>query len=307
MLDRQRQSTDTLQLDAATAAAKGNRDYQHDTVISGFAMGQSSGFVIIAGGRGENDSGGIASAITAAEFFCQIRMNDSALDVGLAKPGTILRAAAAAANRRLADERERSDDLTGMASTVVAPIIRHNRLSWLSVGNAPMFLCRNGSLRQLNKDHSMATQIDLMVKGGSMLPEVGRDHPDRNVLTSLLNGGEIAAIDCPQAPLALWPGDIIILGTDGLKRLDSSAILAILSEAPDAGSDVIARALLDALNNDDQGNVALAVIRLTLPRTDPAPIEADDLPVLASAEPDPPEPDPERQAYWYRGQKYYKD
>ena len=39
---------------------------------------------------------------------------------------------------------------------------------------SPLFLYRNGKLSQLNEDHSMAPQIDFMVKSGLMDAETGQ-------------------------------------------------------------------------------------------------------------------------------------
>ena len=72
-----------------------------------------------------------------------------------------------------------------------------NRLYWISVGDSPLFLYRNGKLSQLNEDHSMAPQIDFMVKSGLMDPQVAANHPDRNCLISVLMGTRIPKIDCP--------------------------------------------------------------------------------------------------------------
>ncbi len=317
MLDVQSTGDDGVRLDVATATIRGARAYQEDTVLSGFALGQASGFAIVADGVGGHSAGDVASAIVATEMFCQIKLHENALNVGLAKAGTVLRDAAEAANRRLAAHMAANEDTFGMGSTVLVPMIRHHKLSWLSIGDSPLFLFRAGALRQLNKDHSMAPQIDLMVKAGSMSEEVGRNHPDRNVLTSVLDGKVTAAIDCPPAPVSLFPGDTVIAATDGLQFLPARTIANTLMALQDASSAEVATALLDALaalGDAEQDNVAFVVIKLVLTDTEPSAMDADALPVLAMADDDevadpaPPDAAPvEKTAYWYRGQKYYRD
>ncbi|WP_019955317.1 PP2C family protein-serine/threonine phosphatase [Yoonia vestfoldensis] len=319
MLDLQSTGGDAVRLDVAIAAIKGSRDYQEDTVLSGFALGQSSGFAVVADGVGGHSAGDVASAIVATEMFCQIKLHESALNVGLARAGTVLRDAAEAANRRLAAHVAAHEDTFGMASTVLVPMIRNHKLTWLSIGDSPLFLFRAGALRQLNKDHSMAPQIDMMVKVGSMSAEVGRNHPDRNMLTSVLDGTTIAAIDCPQAPLSLLPGDTIIAATDGLQSLPNRTIANTLMPLQDASSVEVGVALLDALTtiaDPEQDNTAFVVIKLQLVDAEPAALDADALPILAMAddgqdsiadtEDQAAAPD-QRKAYWYRGQKYFRD
>ena len=70
-----------------------------------------------------------------------------------------------------------------MGATLIALIFHRDRLHWISVGDSPLWLWRDGTLTRLNEDHSLAPQIDWMVEQGQMAPSRPR-HPDRNCLTS---------------------------------------------------------------------------------------------------------------------------
>jgi protein phosphatase len=151
-----------------------------------------------------------------------------------------------------------------MGATVVALVLDGVSLYWISVGDSPLYLYRDGELRQLNEDHSLAPQIDYLVRNGMMDPEVGRTHPDRHCLTSVLIGGDIERIDCVEAPLALVPGDVLLVASDGLQSLDDDRIAGILGDLGDAPSNEIADALMAAVDecgDPDQDNVSLSVIR----------------------------------------------
>lgn len=326
MLDANKTAGLSLSFDAASVSYKGARSYQEDSVLCSFPIGDPLGFCVIADGIGGHVSGHVASAIATTEVYSQIKMNESALALGALSIPATLTSAATAANERIAARSEADDETHGMGSTLLVTVVKGDKLHWLSIGDSPLLLFRGGALRLLNKDHSMAPQIDMMVKMGSMTPEVARDHPDRNTLVSVVNGDEIAMIDCPTAPLTLQPDDIIIAASDGLQYLTNATLANTLMLTKDGRSVDIANALLAALKQKDdpeQDNAAFCVIKFGDQSEPPEERRAEDIPVLAVADDAPaaaapkvePEPAPEapvaedreRKAYWYRGQKYYKD
>lgn len=314
-----------LSFDVASVALRGRRNYQEDSLISSFPLGQDFGFAVLADGMGGHTSGHVASALVVAEVFSQLKMKDLMLDDGALSVSDTLQDAAHAANARVAAYAEEDQEAHGMGATLLSIVIRRDKLFWVSVGDSPLLLFRDGALRQLNKDHSMAPQIDMMVKAGTMSEEVGRDHPDRSTLTSAITGEEIEAIDCPSRPISLRPDDILVIASDGLQFLSNGAIARILKRTQGGHSLDIAEAFRDAIEdlaNPEQDNAAFSVIKLGEGHEDrSAARELDDLPVLAMGDDDdeedaqveeaPAEPavdeDRERKAYWYRGQKYYKD
>lgn len=349
MLDGKQAHADVLSFDVATVAIKGMRDYQEDSLISSFPLGQDTGFAVLADGMGGHTSGHVASALVVAEMFSQLKMKDLMLEDGVLNIPSTLEDAAEAANDRVADYVAAHNDSYGMGATLLSVVIRRDKLYWLSVGDSPLLLFRDGALRQLNKDHSMAPQIDMMVKTGALSKEAGRSHPDRNTLTSAISGDTIDKIDCPTRPIALLPDDILIAASDGLQFLSNSVIAKTLKKTQDSHSVDIANALMEALEDLDhpeQDNAAFILIRLGVGHEEKSTaVDLADLPVLATADEDededtettnrkikvvtkdtveeveatqaetepeptpdaPAEEDRERKAYWYRGQKYYKD
>ena len=256
---------EAARFDVATAAIKGGRDYQEDSLIASFPQGQEIGFAVLADGMGGHLSGDVASALVMSEVFRQIKMKEMVLNNKITDISGLLYNTATTANECVTQHIEDTPETYGMGSTLLATVIRGDELYWVSVGDSPLYLFRDGELRQLNQDHSMAPQIDMMVKVGAMDPEVGRDHPDRNTLTSAIAGVDIDKIDCPDDPTTVLPGDIIIVSSDGLQFLQNDQIAAILQKTQDAGSSAIAQALLAAieeLDDPDQDNTAFTVIKL---------------------------------------------
>jgi len=251
--------------DVATAAIKGGRDYQEDSLIAHFPLGQETGFAVLADGMGGHLSGDVASALVMTETFSRLKMKEMILDKGITDIPALLGKAAGAANDCVTQYIEDEPESYGMGSTLLATVIRGEDLFWVSVGDSPLFLFRDGEIRQLNQDHSMAPQIDMMVKVGAMDEEVGRNHPDRNTLTSAIAGLNINKIDCPAEPTKVQPGDIIVVASDGIQFLSNDEIQDILNATRDKSSHEISQALLAAiakLDDPEQDNTAFTVIKL---------------------------------------------
>jgi serine/threonine protein phosphatase PrpC len=356
MLDGSQVNAEVLSFDVSTVALKGARSYQEDSLISSFALGQDTGFAVLADGMGGHTSGHVASTLVVAEMFAQLKMQDLMLDEGLLNIPTALETAAEAANNRVSEYADTHDEAYGMGSTLLSVVIRQDKLFWISVGDSPLLLFRGGELHQLNKDHSMAPEIDMMVKAGAMTEEVGRNHPDRNTLTSAITGSKIQKIDCPERPIALQPDDILIVASDGIQYLSNEVIARTLKQTQAGRGVDIANALIEEieeLNDPEQDNTACMVIKVSVSLQEPAiAVDIADKPVLAAApdevaerkpssrivrivpkKPVPKEPEVEkilhekappvseneddhedalaegarRKAYWYRGQRFYKN
>ena len=120
----------------------------------------------------------------------------------------------------------------------------------------------------MNEDHSLGPHIDYMVRSGMMTEDMGRNHPDRNALTSVLIGETIERIDCPDRPFRLRNGDILVVASDGIQFLSNGQITRCIEEQADKGSAAIAEALLEELREVDdpeQDNVCFSVIRVDMP------------------------------------------
>lgn len=323
MFDGELSAKAVFDFDVASAAIKGSRDYQEDSILTSFALGAGYGFAIVADGIGGHASGHVASALVTTEIFNHLKMQEQYLETGKINVPFVLEQAAKASQQKIAEHVKGHAETKGMGTTLLVPVVRGDRLSWISVGDSLLFLLRDGALRQLNKDHSMAPQIDMMVKTGSMSAEVGKDHPDRNTLTSVINADKIEKIDCPSAAVQLKDGDVLIAASDGLQSLPTEALVKTLIDGAAESSTELVKTLLkqiEELNAPDQDNTSFVVIQAKAKVIESGLMDLDAMPILgqadgAAAQPvapvSIPAPDPaqdrEKKAYWYRGQKYYRD
>lgn len=251
--------------DAACVLSRGRRSYQEDAIITDFARGAATGIAVLADGMGGHAAGDIASKIVVTEVFSELVFQRENLAQCQKNIAEVLTNAAQAANACLREHVEAYPETRGMGATLVAPLIIGQHLFWISIGDSPLFLFRNGTLTQLNEDHSMAPQIDFMVKSGLIDHEEGARHPDRNTLTSVLFGAAIPKIDCPEEPVQLMDGDILVVASDGLQFLSDAQITSVLLQTKHRSSGEIADRLLsdlERLEDPDQDNVSFSVIKL---------------------------------------------
>lgn len=251
--------------DVASAICQGGRDYQEDAIVTDFPTGTDIGLAVLADGMGGHAAGDVASKLVVTEVFSDLKFesaNFCELEADIPK---YLTSAAVNANGCVRDYVRENPRTRGMGATLVSIVMVENRMYWMSIGDSPLFILRGGKLRQLNEDHSMAPQIDMMVKSGMIDPETGRNHPDRNCLTSVIFGERIAKADCPAKPFALEVGDIVVLASDGLQYLEDAQIERLLHKYRRRKSAEIAEHLLAAIHelaNPDQDNISFAVIKL---------------------------------------------
>ncbi|MGR3290015.1 MAG: PP2C family protein-serine/threonine phosphatase [Paracoccaceae bacterium] len=253
-----------IRYDVASAISQGQRSYQEDAIITDFPLGSEVGFAVLADGMGGHAAGDVASKIVVTEVFSELKLQSGDQFSFEENVCDILLDAALSANECVNGHVNRNPDTAGMGATLVAPVFVRDNLSWISIGDSPLYLYRKGILKQLNEDHSMAPQIDLMVASGMLGAEAGANHPDRNCLTSVLIGDEIPRIDCPKTPIKLHDGDLLVVASDGLQFLSNTQIENALADCSHLSSREISEVLLrtlEKLADPDQDNISFSVIK----------------------------------------------
>ena len=250
-------------LDAATGLSRGGRDTQEDAVLCDVPRGGGAGIVVLADGLGGHTDGALASRLavsTALDTLTAHRDPDGALRGEIPR---LLRGAADAANRALLAHVDDTPESRGMGTTLLIAVVQSGALYWISVGDSPLYLIRQGEVCQLNETHSLAVQLDLLVEVGEMTAEVAAAHPGRTCLTSALGADPIERVDCPPDPVAIGAGDVLVAASDGLLTLSAAEIAAQVRPRDQRPAD-LAQRLLDAVNAagaEGQDNVSLAVLR----------------------------------------------
>ena len=153
-----------------------------------------------------------------------------------------------------------------MGTTMLAVLVSKSQLEWISVGDSPLFLFREGKLIRMNADHSLTPILEERVRQGLMTPEEAAHHPERHTLQSAVLGYPMALIDFPQDPVVLQSGDIVMAASDGIFTLEHKALEELLSFGRHTTADKIADAILFAIrriNFERQDNTTVGVVKIS--------------------------------------------
>lgn len=250
--------------DTSMAIDLGRRERQEDALASDFSSGQAFGFAVLADGMGGHAAGDVASKIVVTEMFSELKLQSGDPKQLESRISEVLRAAAIHANNCLGLYAQQHPTSNGMGATLLAPVLFEDQLYWVSVGDSPFYLFRDGQLTRLNENHALFAQIDYLVSSGIMNREDALSYPDQSCLTSVLIGGEIAQIDCRTTPLAILEGDILIAASDGLQFLSEEQIEGTVRFKHKRSAKEISAALMQEvskLNDPCQDNISLCVIK----------------------------------------------
>lgn len=251
--------------DVASAICQGGRDYQEDAIVTDFPFGADSGVVVLADGMGGHAAGDVASKIVVTEVFSELKFESANFADFESEIPRFLTESASNANGYVRQHVQVHPETRGMGATLVSVVLVENRMYWMSIGDSPLYHYRGGKMQQLNEDHSMAPQIDFMVKQGLLDEDAGKNHPDRNCLTSVILGDRVSKSDCPKTPFELQVGDIVVVSSDGLQYLEDANIQKILHRYRRKKAAEIAGYLLEAIEalaDPDQDNCTFSVIKL---------------------------------------------
>lgn len=254
----------------ASRASRGARSYQEDAIAllaedadgaaahgpDGTAVGLTA---VLADGMGGHVGGARASEIACGHFLGNFL--DSSGEIAERLQGSL-----DVANSALQLEIEANPMLNGMGCTLIGAIFSDRGVEWISVGDSPIFLIRNGEIVVLNEDHSLAPEIDRLAKAGKISWESAQSDPRRHFLRSALTGSDIELVDRSVRPLALEAGDIVILASDGIHTLSHEEIHAVARRSIAKGAGVAAEALLGEVAGRKQAfqdNTTLILVHKT--------------------------------------------
>ena len=251
-------------LDGRFAAQQipGGREYQEDDYgLVERGDPDIDEVLLLADGMGGHVSGDTASRTVVRTFVETYHRTDGPVP-------DRLRACLNAANDALVEAIKENPELEGMGSTVIAAVVSQHGLDWISVGDSPLWLFRDGKLRRLNADHSMAPVLANLVAVGRMTEEEAATDPKRHALRSAVMGDEIHMIDVSSQPVAIRKSDRLLLASDGLMTLEDEEIARILQNMQDAPLSEVADALIHAVEEVGHPNQDNATVLLYNPKAD---------------------------------------
>jgi PPM family protein phosphatase len=178
-------------------------------------------------------------------------------------PAAALKAAIEEAGRRVYRLGGAPENRTRPGSTVVAMVLHDRGVDVAHVGDSRAYVIRANQIYPLTRDHSM---VQGMLDAGMLTEAQAIGHPDANKITRALGMKPEVEVEVRPEPMELYPGDVLLMSSDGLTDLVLSAdILGCTRQALASGPVEHACKMLVQLANDRGGhdNITIQMVRVT--------------------------------------------
>lgn len=209
-----------LKIEMCASSIIGTRKYQQDSyAIIDTDKGK---LAVVCDGMGGLAGGERASALgisVLTEDFIRTPVTDARV---------FFREEAIKLDKLVYDLCDENENKLGAGTTIVSVFIKNDMTDWLSVGDSKIYIIRNNALYCVVREHNYRLILDdRLQKGELSQEEYIRESVQAEALISYLGMGELSLMDINNEHFRLYPGDVIILCSDGVyKTLNNDMILA---------------------------------------------------------------------------------
>ena len=217
---------------------------------------------IVADGMGGHAAGEIASAI-AIDVIQRIYYD---LNAPVPK---VLETAFTAANRAILDYAAQHPECRGMGTTCTVLAFQDDK-AWLGhIGDSRAYLLRKGELRQLSEDQTLVARL---LSEGAITPQEADSSPVQNVILEALGAKPQIEPIIFSKGLALEPGDVLVLCSDGVFNMVKEPMIAELAGRlpPKEACNALIEAALAAGGHD---NASLGIFTVSAETEAKKPLE----------------------------------
>ncbi len=146
----------------------------------------------------------------------------------------------------------------GMGTTVIAALVRHDRITIAHVGDSRAYRFRMGELEQITRDHSLLQE---QIDAGMIDPEWAHFSQNRNLVTRAVGVGLEMEVEIHDHHIE--PGDIYLLCSDGLSdMLRSKEIGDILTSQQTSLKQACDVLVQRANDNGGHDNISVILVRV---------------------------------------------
>jgi PPM family protein phosphatase len=230
-----------------------NEDYLGHSIPATVEERTARGWLFaLADGVGGEDRGEVASQMAVETVLAGFRHS-----VPGESSTTLLARLVQAANLKIYETAAVSPGGSSMSTTLVACLVRFDRAMIAHVGDSRCYLIRRGKAKALTRDHTLVAE---QVRLGLLSAEEARDSERRHVLSRSLGANMIVHPELDEHQL--WPGDLLLLSSDGLHgSLSAEEIAATTGKHRDLGRMVEDLVSL-ASRKDGSDNLSAQLIRI---------------------------------------------
>ncbi|MBI3362210.1 MAG: serine/threonine-protein phosphatase [Chloroflexi bacterium] len=218
---------------------------------------------VVADGLGGEQYGERAAQLAVDAFIDYVRQT------AITDTLQLLISAVQEANSAVFNETSRLGGAQRMAATFVAAIIEKGQTLYVAnAGDSRMYLCRNGKLVQLTRDHNFA---NTMVWMGRLTPQAAAVHPNANKVTRVVGIKENIEVDVGIYTATTDYDEANRIGRDGLKLTTGDTILlcsdGLIKKTPKSGQTLVTdEEIVQVLQTQEGEEAARAIMSIALGR-----------------------------------------
>ena len=238
-----------------TAAAVTDVGRKRPSNEDAFGFSVEHGVFVVCDGMGGAAAGEIASALAVDEVMRLLSDRQPASQLV-----TDAEYAISSANEAIFSRAQRSQNLSGMGTTLVGLLVE-DRHAWMAnVGDSRGYRMRgnsaNSRLEQITLDHSL---VEEQVRMGRLDPAEAQRSPFKNVITRAL--GTQSTVTPDFFELETEPGDLFMLCSDGLTRELSDALIESMLRLDLPLQELCARLVAAANQAGGHDNITCLLVR----------------------------------------------
>ena len=185
------------------------RNLNEDSIFYSYPDGHFQTFFgMVADGMGGHQAGEVASHIACEAASDYMKNHAAETNITSLLKGCIL-----AAQSAIIDAAEQNNGYKGMGTTATMIFIREGSLYFAHIGDSRLYHLKKSKLEQCTSDNTLVNE---MVKEGKITAEEASNHDMKHVLTQALGTVREIHPQLAATGLAVEPGDIFFLCSDGI-------------------------------------------------------------------------------------------
>jgi protein phosphatase len=252
--------TQTLEIVSSTDPGM-VRSHNEDSVASDAA----NGVVVLADGMGGYNAGEVASGMATTVIITEMQQALAAAQPHQVDPQTqqamaarLVREQVLKANTSIYQSAQSQPQYAGMGTTLVVCLFFDNRVLVAHIGDSRLYLLRDGSLKQVTRDHSLLQE---QIDSGLITPEQAKHAQHKNLVTRALGIDPSVEPEIHEYPTK--PGDLYLLCSDGLCDMVEDEDIGMTLQALGGNLNLCAQQLVQMANdNGGRDNVSVILVRV---------------------------------------------
>ena len=237
------------------------RSHNEDSI----AADAANGLVVLADGMGGYNAGEVASGMATTVIITEMRQILAAAEPYQIDPRTnqqiaarLVREQVLKANSSIYQAAQSQPQYAGMGTTLVVTLFYDNRVLVAHLGDSRLYLLRDGSFRQVTRDHSLLQE---QIDSGLITPEQAKNAQHKNLVTKAL--GIDPSVEPEMHEYPTRPGDIYLLCSDGLCDMVDDEDISMTLQALGGNLKLAAQQLVQMANdNGGRDNVSVILVRV---------------------------------------------